>query len=62
MERTAAITGDCMGLYLNFSLRRKIWGNHFPGQKLMFPLLTYLFIYFWPDSSHFKSGRELALK
>jgi hypothetical protein len=31
LEWTAAIIGDCVGLFLDFSLRRKIWGNHFPG-------------------------------
>jgi hypothetical protein len=28
MEWTAAITGDCMGLFQDFSLRRKILENH----------------------------------
>jgi hypothetical protein len=30
MERTVAITGDPVGLFQDFSLRRKIWGNYFP--------------------------------
>ncbi len=29
MEWTAAITGDCVGLFWDFSLRRKILENHF---------------------------------
>ncbi len=35
MECTATITGDHVGLFV----RRKFWGNHFPGQKQMFHLL-----------------------
>jgi hypothetical protein len=31
MELTAAITGDRVGLFLDFSLRRKIWGAVFQG-------------------------------
>jgi hypothetical protein len=33
MKWMAAITGDCMGLFLDFSVRRKIWGNRSPGWK-----------------------------
>jgi hypothetical protein len=34
MEWTAAITGDRLGLFLDFSLRRKIFGNHLPRQSI----------------------------
>jgi hypothetical protein len=33
MGWTAAITGDSVGLFLDFSPGRKIWGNRFPGWK-----------------------------
>jgi hypothetical protein len=35
MEWTAAITGDHVGLFLDFSPRRKIFGNRLPRQKWM---------------------------
>jgi hypothetical protein len=33
MEWMATVTGDRVGLLLDFSLRRKKFGNHFSGQK-----------------------------
>jgi len=36
MEWTAAITGDCVGLFLDFSSRRKIWGTIFQGGNRCF--------------------------
>jgi hypothetical protein len=33
MKWMAAITGDSVGLFLDFSPGRKVWGNHFPGRK-----------------------------
>jgi hypothetical protein len=33
IEWTATITGDCVGFFLDFSPRRKMFGNHFPGWK-----------------------------
>jgi hypothetical protein len=37
MEWMAAIAGDRLGLFLDFSPRKKICGDHFPGRKWMTP-------------------------
>jgi hypothetical protein len=41
MEWMAAITGDCRGLFLDFSPMRKNLGNHLPRQKWMLKVVCF---------------------
>ncbi len=61
IEWTTAITGDCMGLFWDFSLRRKIWRTIFDEAAPETLIKWFVFLYFDAKVPFYASMATLSI-